>query len=320
MTDAVNERFYIGGVELPNRITLAPMAGYTDCAMRKLCAVFGAGLTVTEMVSAKGLCYNGEKSAQLLKTSPEEKVKCAQLFGHEPEFFAESLSNLPYLKKFDIIDINMGCPVPKIVKNGEGSALMKNPELAEKIVAACVKSAGGRPVTVKTRMGFDEGEFSAIDFCLRLQGAGAAAVTLHGRTRAGGYSGTADVKATEKLKNALDIPVIHSGDADENNVRGLLKIADAVAFGRGAIGNPQIFARLTGKSEQPEGAAQTLLTHLRYMTEFDGERYAVANIRKHVGYYLKGMTDVRDLKAKLISANSAEEFERALKERFPDVK
>ena len=169
---AANSPFKIGGVKIKNRLVLAPMAGYTDYAMRELCAEAGAGLTVTEMVSAKGLVYSPHKCRELLLTAPHETVKCAQLFGREPEFFEKALG-MDELAPFDIIDINMGCPVPKIVRNGEGSALMNDPALAEKIVASCVKTAGGRPVTVKTRLGFGEGEFTAAEFCRRLEGAGA---------------------------------------------------------------------------------------------------------------------------------------------------
>ena len=307
----MTKSFKIGNVEIRNRTVLAPMAGFTDYAMRRLAAECGAGLTVTEMVSAKGLCYNGEKSAELLKTSDAERVKCAQLFGHEPEFFYEAIANLPYLNDFDIIDINMGCPVPKIVKNGEGSALIKNPELAADIVRACVKAANGRPVTVKTRSGFDEGEFTAVDFGLRMQDAGAAAITLHGRTRAMGYSGFADVRATEKLKNALEIPVIHSGDANLNNAAQLLEIADAVAFGRGAIGNMRLFGVLTDTPVDMT-LSEFMIKHIDYMVEADGERYAYTNFRKHIGYYLKGVKNTRELKAKLFSITSTEELKREI--------
>ncbi len=315
MSSRLTEPFKIGSVGIKNRTVLAPMAGFTDFAMRKLFAECGAGLTVTEMVSAKGLCYNGEKSAELLKTSDAESVKCAQLFGHEPEFFYEAIANLPYLSGFDIIDVNMGCPVPKIVKNGEGSALIKNPGLAAEIVKACVKAAGFRPVTVKTRMGFDEGEFTAVDFCKRLRDAGAAAVTLHGRTRAMGYSGYADVTATERLKNALDIPVIHSGDADEKNAVELIGIADAVAFGRNAIGNPWLFGRLSGCPVDMT-LAEAMIKHIDYMVDADGERYAYTNFRKHIGYYLKGVKNTRELKAKLFTITSTAEIKAELKEFF----
>lgn len=310
-----NSAWKIGNVEIPNRAVLAPMAGYTDYAMRRLFSEFGAGLTVTEMVSAKGLCYNGSKSAELLKTSDAEKVKCAQLFGHEPEFFYEAIANLPYLNGFDIIDINMGCPVPKIVNNGDGSALINNPKLAAEIVAACVKASKNRPVTVKTRSGFNAGEFKAVEFCKALRDAGAAAVTIHGRTRATGYSGFADVTATERVKNALDIPVIHSGDADESNAESLLEIADAVAFGRGAIGNPRLFMRLTGKASDLT-IAEIMTRHIDYMAQADGERYAYTNFRKHIGYYLKGVSGAREIKTELYKITDTEELKRKIKDFF----
>lgn len=238
--------FRIGGVVIPNRLVLAPMAGYTDVAMRELCAESGAGLTVTEMVSAKGLAYNPRKCEGLLLAAPSEGVKCVQLFGHEPEFFEKAVAS-DLLAPFDIIDINMGCPVPKIVRNGEGSALLKNPKLAGEIVAACVRAANGRPVTVKTRLGFDEGEFTAVEFCRRIEGEGAAAITLHGRTRAQGYSGLADRDKIATVKEAVGIPLIGNGDVNAATVDDMLSRTDAAAVGRAAVGNPYIFAQILGK-------------------------------------------------------------------------
>ncbi len=314
MTDVIRacEPLKIGGVTLKNRFTLAPMAGYTDGAMRRLAAQAGAALTVTEMVSAKGLAYNGDKCAGLLVTSLEEQVTAVQLFGHEPEFFTEAIKNLPYLDKFDIIDINMGCPVPKIVKSGEGSALIKNPLLASKIVRACADAAGGRPVTVKTRVGFYDGEDVSVDFCRMLEDSGAAAITLHGRTRAMGYSGVSDWGAVERVKNSVSVPVIGSGDADENNALRLAGLADAVAVGRCAVGDPWIFSRILG-GENRMGLCETVLTHIKYMFDMYGDRYTYTNIRKHIGSYLRGIRGGKELKAALYSVDGTNELIAAVK-------
>ncbi len=305
----------IGRVTIPNSLILAPMAGYTDLAMRRLCALSGVGLTVTEMVSAKGLVYNPDKSGELLVYSPEEKIKSAQLFGHEPEFFERALGN-ERINEFDIIDINMGCPVPKIVKSGEGSALMKNIPLAEKIVSACVKNANGKPVTVKTRLGYDEGEFTAVEFCKAMEGAGAQAIAVHGRTRAMGYSGTSDITAIEKVKQSVSIPVIASGDANESNAEQLLERVDGLMIGRGALGNPQIFARLLG-NEWKLSLKETIFAHIDFMFEAYGDRYTFVNMRKHLGFYLKGVSGQKELKQKLFTITGTqslkEEIDKSLR-------
>lgn len=312
---AANSPFKIGGVEIKNRLVLAPMAGYTDYAMRELCAEAGAGLTVTEMVSAKGLVYSPHKCRELLLTAPHETVKCAQLFGHEPEFFEKALG-MDELAPFDIIDINMGCPVPKIVRNGEGSALMNDPALAEKIVAACVKTAGGRPVTVKTRLGFGEGEFTAVEFCRRLEGAGAAAITLHGRTRAQGYAGLADRDKIAEVKNALSIPLIGNGDVNADTVDDMLSLVDAAAIGRAAVGNPYIFAEILG-SKPRESVRDLVLRHIALSYGAYGDRYTFVNIRKHLASYLGGVRGGKEIRIKLFSAGSTDELIELVKLYFP---
>ncbi len=304
----------IGKIELSSPYILAPMAGYSDCAMRKMAVESGAGLTVTEMVSAKGLLYSGEKSAELLKTTPEEKVKCAQIFGSDPNDFYRVLTETNYLDPFDIIDINMGCPVPKIVKNGEGSALLKDPVRAENIVKACVKGANGRPVTVKTRMGFFEGENIAEEFCKRMENAGASAVTLHARTRAQGYGGEADWSVIEKVKKSLSVPLIGSGDCNETNAQARLSVCDGVMIGRSAVGKVSIFARLLGKRIEGDGREQ-ILKHLDYMLYYYGERYALVNIRKFVGGYFSGERGVREIKQAIFSAKTTEEIKRIIREK-----
>lgn len=307
----LTEKINTGAVTLDCRVFLAPMAGYTDLALRTLAAQAGAAMTVTEMVSARGLLHSGGKSAELLRVSPLEKVKCAQLFGSDPADFYEVIKNTDYLSAFDVIDINMGCPVPKIVRNGEGSALMLDPEKAEKIVAACVK-ATNKPVTVKTRTGFNDGEFTAVEFCRRLEGAGAAAITLHGRTRALGYAGESDYGQIETVKNALSVPLFGSGDVSGDNAEKLIAFCDGLAIGRGAVGDPWIFSRILGKKE-PLTPKETLLRHIDLLREFYGERYAIVNTRKYYGKYISGR---KELKVKLMQAATVEEARSLVSENL----
>lgn len=269
-------------------------------------------MTVTEMVSAKGLVYNPEKSGELLRTCPEEKIKSVQLFGHEPEFFERALES-KLLDAFDVIDINMGCPVPKIVKNGDGSALMNNVDTAYAIVRACVKKASGRPVTVKTRLGFYEGENTAFELCRAAESAGAAAVTVHGRTRAMGYSGTTDINAVREVKRGLTIPVIASGDVSENNAEEFIDGVDGLMIGRGAIGRPQIFAKILGR-EWRLSLKETIFEHIDVMRSVYGERYAYVNMRKHMSYYLNGVPGKKELKQKLFSIVGTDELKREIDE------
>ena len=313
MNEKLITPFFIGDVKVNNRLVLAPMAGYTDCAMRTLCARFGAGLTVTEMVSAKGLLYSGDKSAELLYTSPAERVKCAQIFGHEPSDFYKVLTEREYLNSFDIIDINMGCPVPKIVKNGEGSSLIKDEVRAKEIVSACVEGAKNRPVTVKTRMGFNEGEDCAIEFCKKIESAGASAITLHTRTKAQGYAGKADWTVIEKVKSELSVPLIGSGDVNEQNADELIEKCDALMIGRSAVGNPQIFAQILGDKTDYD-ITSILLEHIDLMNEFYGERYTYVNMRKFIGGYYGGLRGNKEIKQKCFSAQSVQELKKIVQE------
>lgn len=303
----VEEKIAIGAVTLKNRLYLAPMAGYTDLALRRLAGEAGAAMTVTEMVSARGLLRSGGKSAELLRCDGELGVKSAQLFGGDPSDFYEVIKNTDYLEPFDVIDLNMGCPVPKIVKNGEGSALMLDPKRAEAIVSACAK-ATDKPITVKTRVGFREGERTASEFCKRMEGAGASAVTVHGRERERGYAGESDYAAIADVKNSVSIPVFGSGDATAGNADELIKYCDGLAIGRGAVGNPWVFAEILGE-KPPESAKRTLLRHLDLLVELYGERYALVNARKYYGRYISGK---RDLRLALTAAATTEEARRLI--------
>ena len=242
----------IGGVTLPNNLLLAPLAGYTDAGFRRAAAVCGAGMTCTEMVSAKALHYGSGKTAELMFTSPEERVKAVQIFGSEPEVMAEAAAG-PALAKFDVIDINMGCPMAKITGNGEGSALMKSPDLAGRIVEACVKAAG-RPVTVKFRLGLDDANRNYLEFAKVCQSAGASAVTVHGRTTAQLYAGIADRDAIGEVVAALSIPVIANGDiTDRQSMLDMFARTGCagVMIARGALGNPMLFSELLEPGNPP---------------------------------------------------------------------
>ena len=235
----------IAGIELKGDALLAPIAGFTDVGFRDIAARYGASLTYTEMISCKGMVYGSEKTKELLATTDNERVKAVQIFGADPQIMAKACS-MQEMQKFDIIDINMGCPVPKIVNNGEGSALLNNPKLAAEIVKSVVKYTG-KVVTVKFRKGFKRGENVAVDFSRYMQDAGASAITVHGRTREDYYMGNADWDTIAKVVESVQIPVIANGDVAD--VTSYLRIKDhtkasGVMIARGALGNPQIFKEI----------------------------------------------------------------------------
>lgn len=272
----------IAKVQLNNNLILAPMAGYGDVAFRKLAKEYGAGLTVTEMISVKGLLYQGKKTVEMLRVADNETPSCVQLFGSEPDEFYKVLTERRELDGFDIIDINMGCPVPKVTKQGEGSALMKDPIRAGKIVQAC-KKATSRPVTVKFRLGWSEN--TSKEFAHVMQESGADMVTVHGRTAEQLYRGQSNARAVLDLKPTLKIPLTVSGDITEHNLENY-KGADGLMIGRGAIGHADVFRVIQGGKD--EQIYQLIKKHIAYMQEyFSSEHYIVANMRKHFAYYLK---------------------------------
>ncbi|MGN1212880.1 MAG: tRNA dihydrouridine synthase DusB [Christensenellales bacterium] len=297
-----------------NNLFLAPMAGYTDVAFRHLCKKYGAGLTTTEMISAKGLIYDSEKTKQLLITSPLEDIKAVQLFGHEPEVIAEAI-NHPVLNDFDIIDINMGCPAPKIIKNGEGSYLMTQIGLAKRIVETAVKSTN-KPVTVKMRLGFDKNV--AVEFAKEMENAGASAITVHGRLTSQGYSGKADYLAIAEVKRAVKIPVVANGDvcnrADYQKILDITK-ADAVMIGRGAVGNPKIFCELLGYNMEYD-RLQTIKEQYQILMQHYDEHFVVTNMRKHLLQYFKGENIPNQLKLELMQCEKVEDVFKILDENF----
>ena len=295
----------IGGVEIKGAV-LAPLAGYTDAGFRAVCSLCGAGAVYTEMVSAKGLIYESEKTKDLLYSTKYEKVSCAQIFGNDP-YFIKAACEHEIMDKFALIDINMGCPVPKIVKNGEGSALLNNPALAESVVKAAVSS--GRRITVKCRTGFSSPSNCA-DFVKRMQDAGALAVTIHGRTREQYYSGKADLEPIKKAVEAVDIPVIANGDIrDRQSALHALEYTGAagVAVGRGALGNPFVFARIAG-DEPPMTVNQAIDMHMDILLEIYPEHKVVNDMKKHFAFYTKGMRKGKELKMKAFSAQSIKQL------------
>ena len=280
---------FIKNVELKSNLILAPMAGFSDVAFRNLCLKYGAGLVCTEMVSSKALSYKNKKTEDLLVTLDGESPKAVQIFGHEPEIMAEAVKN-PLLQKFDIIDINMGCPAPKITKNGDGSSLLKNIELAREIIKACV-AATDKPVTVKFRIGYDAGQDIAVQFAKMCEEAGAAAITVHGRTTAQGYSGMPDYEAIKRVKEAVSIPVFANGNCtsreDYLNILNQTK-ADGVMIGRASLGKPEIFEEILTGKEVEVNKLEQIKWHYETLLKFFPEKFVVLSMRSHLACYLKG--------------------------------
>ena len=307
----------IGNVELKNAIALAPMAGVTDLPFRLLCKEQGCGLMYTEMVSAKALLYKNRNTKPLLETRPEEEPVAVQLFGSDPEIMSEMALQLeegPYA----IIDVNMGCPVPKIVNNGEGSALMKDPKLVEQILTALVKAIN-KPVTVKIRKGFDDDHVNAVEIAKIAEACGVAAVAVHGRTRAQYYSGQADWDIIAQVKDAVKIPVIGNGDVDSpEKAKAILEQTgcDGVMIGRAAEGNPWIFREVNAYLERgeilPPPSWETRLAmareHLHGLVKEKGENHAVREMRAHASRYFHGLPKAAELRREIMKALTEEEF------------
>lgn len=316
----------IGNVELRNNVILAPMAGVTDLPFRVLCKEQGAGLLCMEMVSAKAIYYGSKNTEELMKISPAEMPVSLQLFGSDADIMADMAKKIEE-KPFAVLDINMGCPVPKVVNNGEGSALMKNPKLAEEIITKMVKAVK-KPVTVKIRKGFDEAHLNAVEMAKIAESSGAAAVAVHGRTREQYYAGKADWDCIRAVKEAVKIPVIGNGDVtDALSAERLLKETgcDGVMVGRAAQGNPFIFREITEYLETgvippkptPAEVRATIERHARMQMEEKGEYTGVREMRKHLSWYTVGYPNSAKYRQMINSMETMEELLHSLDMVFP---
>ena len=318
----------IGNVELKNKVFLSPMAGVTDLPFRLICKEQNCGMLYTEMINGKALCYDDENTKKMLKIEDEEHPVAVQIFGSDPEFMgraAEIMNAYPN----EILDINMGCPAPKVVKNGDGSALMRNPKLAEEVLKSVVKNST-KPVTLKIRKGWDDNSVNAVEIAKIAEASGISALAIHGRTREQYYSGKADWDIITEIKNAINIPVIGNGDVfTVEDARNMLDKTgcDAIMIGRAAQGNPWIFKRINHYMETgeilPEPTLEekinTAVKHLNLAVREHGEYVAVREMRKHIAWYLKGLKGSAKVRDEINKITSYEEVVSRLNEYMEDA-
>lgn len=312
------------------KTVLSPMAGVTDLAFRIICKEMGVGLVVTEMVSAKGLFYKDKGTERLTQIEDRERPTSLQIFGSDPEIMSKVIGDdLNYRDEVDMIDINMGCPAPKIVKNGDGSALMKDPMLVSKILKACVKKSK-KPITLKIRSGWDNDNINGLEIAKIAEESGIDAITVHGRTREMFYRGNADWDIIREIKNELKIPVIGNGDVyTALDAKKLMDhtSCDAIAVGRGSMGNPFIFKSiedlLNGRGEYvptKEDILNTILYHIDLSCKLKGNKVAIREMRKHIAWYLKGLRASNEIKDLINQMEDKEEIEKLIENYFENLK
>lgn len=306
----------VGTIELPSNVLMAPLAGYTNYAFRKQCYKYGAALAYPEMMNARGFLFNPKGTAELLHTEEDEKIKAVQLFGRDPDLLRR-VAESDTLSYVDIIDVNMGCPMPKIFKNGEGSALLGNIRLAEEILREVKKC--GKILTVKYRIGLDADHLVTEDFAKMCEDVGVDMITIHGRTREQVYAGEVNYDEIRKAKQAVGIPVIANGGIfDEASAQKLLSEtgADGIMLARGALYNPQLFAALTGR--ETDSKKQMILEQLEDTAKLFSTHFTVVFMRKMVAFYIKGMYDNVKYKERLFATQTVEELVALINEIFPD--